>query len=239
MNQQVGKKLQWTEEAVELLEQLVARGRTSANMAYELSLRFGTVTRNAVIGKCSRMGLQLTSRTFGLATSEAAKQAASKGTIGSGAAVSRPPTPATDGDRAGANTGPVANHFTDAPAACAPQPTQASGNGEGGLVHTLPVDPDLGLMFEDAYNPLDFEIPPEAYFGPTRFIEARSNQCKWFMTDSSAYDAPVCGEQHVVGLAYCPTHAKRVYTAAPRPNGSAKFLEAMRKRRAGAMKIYA
>lgn len=49
-----GKETPWTPEKIEALRKLADTGLSAAQMAVEL----GGVTRNAVIGKCSRLGLK-------------------------------------------------------------------------------------------------------------------------------------------------------------------------------------
>jgi len=133
-----------------------------------------------------------------------------------------------------------AQQAPDAEAFTAPRGPVADGGGEGergvpapSLAAPIPeIEPDEPDDLDDSgYMPLDFCMAPDGYFGPTRFIEARSNQCKWFATDSSAYDAPVCGEHALVGLSYCEEHAKRVHTVEGLNPARRRALQQLREQR--------
>lgn len=53
-------------------------------------------------------------------------------------------------------------------------------------------------------------VPDEKTAVP--FIEARALQCRYWLSDSHHYAAPVCGEKTRAGTSYCAHHYKLIYT---------------------------
>ncbi len=57
------KAVAWTDEQSSVLAELIAAGRSSSQAAEAINAQFGTIfTRNSIIGRCNRLGLQRVTR---------------------------------------------------------------------------------------------------------------------------------------------------------------------------------
>ncbi len=202
--------MSWTDERIEQLKTMWTKGMTASQIAEEL----GGVSRNAVIGKAHRLGLQ-----------------------------SRPsPVKANDGEDAPARK-PAAPRAKPAPAAPAatpaakPQPAPAARQAAAPSMPSAPrsTNPDqmpptirsIGPGGFVRQNPGEQSAPPPPA-PPRRLVPARPSPeiadktslldlndriCKWPLGHPGEPDFHFCGEKVNPGFPYCVDHCGLAYQA--------------------------
>lgn len=210
--------MSWTDERIDQLKGMWERGLTASQIADEL----GGVSRNAVIGKAHRLGLQ--SRPSPVKANEAPKKAA--------AAAPRKPAPAPEAEapRAAAPTvaapvapvrAPVAAPAapaasapaavaTDAPAP-APQPRIISV-GPGGFLRQGPGDQQAPIPPAPPRRLVPAK-PSAEIADKTSLLDLTERICKWPMGHPGEPDFHFCGEAVNPGFPYCVEHCGRAYQA--------------------------
>ena len=193
--------MSWTDERIERLKKMWHDGATASQIADEL----GGVSRNAVIGKAHRLGLE---------------QRPSP--VKPGEEKERKPAPAT----APATAKPRA----DAPAARAggpalrPAPAQggASGRpgtemqyrsiGPGGFVRQGPGDQQAPIPPAPPRRLVPAKPSPEVA-DKTSLLDLNDRICKWPMGHPGEPDFHFCGQQANPGFPYCVEHCGVAYQA--------------------------
>jgi len=219
----------WTDEALNLVRSLAAQRVSSTEIAMELMRAFpggGKLTRNAIIGKCHRKGITLDSR-IGFAIDP--KRAVASGRIGGQA----PRTVAPKANYAlGSKPARAAKPAStpNAPRAEAQTGGRSTPPAPPANLITAPeaLDPEFEpyvVRLQEPFDVLEMMMAPAGYFGPTRFIEARTDQCRNFTSAEHGMAAIVCGARTIVGGAYCQPCAKRIYATAGLSEASLKDLK--------------
>jgi len=194
----------WTDERIEQLKRLWENGMTASQIAEEL----GGVSRNAVIGKAHRLGLQ--SRPSPVKVNEAATAAAAP------AAEAEPrPAPA-----------PIAAH---APSP-APTPSAAPIPATEPVERPAPPQPILRSVGPGGFlrqGPGD-QQPPATPAPPRRLVPAKPSAdvagktglldlndkiCKWPLGHPGEPDFHFCGNPINPGFPYCVNHCSVAYQA--------------------------
>lgn len=210
--------MSWTDERIDQLKGMWERGLTASQIADEL----GGVSRNAVIGKAHRLGLQ--SRPSPVKANEAPKKAA--------AAAPRKPAPAPEAEapRAAAPTvaAPVApvRAPVAAPAApAAPAPVAAAMDAPAPAPQPRIISVGPGGFLRQGPGDQQAPIPPAP---PRRLVPAKPSAeiadktslldlteriCKWPMGHPGEPDFHFCGEAVNPGFPYCVEHCGRAYQA--------------------------
>lgn len=201
--------MSWTDERIEQLRTMWTKGMTASQIAEEL----GGVSRNAVIGKAHRLGLQ-----------------------------SRPsPVKANDGEDAPARK-PAAPRAKAAPAApaAAPAPKAAPAPARPAAAPSMPATPrstnpdqmpptirSIGPGGFVRQNPGEQSAPPPPA-PPRRLVPARPSPeiadktslldlndriCKWPLGHPGEPDFHFCGEKVNPGFPYCVDHCGLAYQA--------------------------
>lgn len=210
--------MSWTDERIEQLKGMWEKGLTASQIAEEL----GGVSRNAVIGKAHRLGLQ--SRPSPVKAADAPRKPAS--------APRRPaPEPA-------APAAPVATQPAPQPAATpqpVPAPTPApyvaaQSAPQQPVAEAEPVRPRIvsvgpGGFLRQGPGDQQAPIPPAP---PRRLVPAKPSPeiadktslldlteriCKWPMGHPGEPDFHFCGEAVNPGFPYCVEHCGRAYQA--------------------------
>ena len=218
--------MSWTDERIDQLKQMWERGMTASQIAEEL----GGVSRNAVIGKAHRLGLQArpspVKATDSTPKSSTPQPRKAPAPADSSAAPSAAP-------RAAAK--PKERH-APAPAAeaKAPPPFETSAPREAAepAAPVAPVAPQPrivsvgpGGFLRQGPGELQQPIPPapprrlvpakpsEAIAGKTSLLDLNEKICKWPLGHPGEPDFHFCGVKVNPGFPYCVEHCGRAYQA--------------------------
>ena len=196
--------MSWTEERIERLKTLWTQGVTASQIADEL----GGVSRNAVIGKAHRLGLQ--SRPSPVKPNEA-----EEGSEATPAAEARPapavvptaePRPAPA--RAAAPAAPAGEGDS---AAQAPQPLVRS-IGPGGFVRQGPGDQQAPIPPAPPRRLVPAKPSPDVA-DKTGLLDLNEKICKWPIGHPGEPDFHFCGRPANPGFPYCVEHCGVAYQA--------------------------
>jgi GcrA cell cycle regulator len=224
--QDEGTEVSWTDERIETLKKMWDSGLTATQIAEEL----GGVSRNAVIGKAHRLGLQ--SRPSPVKANEAKAAAAT-----ASATAPEPRAPAAAAPpRAPAQPAPAPAPRAPAPAP-APAPVQAAAapaddEDEDVVAEARPAAPapilrSVGPGGFVRQNPGE-QAPPatpapprrlvpakpsEAIAGKTTLLDLNDKICKWPIGHPGEPDFHFCGDKVNPGFPYCVAHCGHAYQA--------------------------
>jgi len=198
--------MSWTEERIERLKKMWHDGATASQIADEL----GGVSRNAVIGKAHRLGLEQRPSPVKPGEEKEAKKAA----------------PAPAAPKAAAPKAEAPRPAAAAPAASAPSTGQPSpqqhraGGGEiqyrsigpGGFVRQGPGDQQAPIPPAPPRRLVPAKPSPEVA-DKTGLLDLNDRICKWPMGHPGEPDFHFCGEQANPGFPYCVAHCGVAYQA--------------------------
>ncbi|MGD9812580.1 MAG: GcrA family cell cycle regulator [Sphingobium sp.] len=193
--------MSWTDERIDQLKTLWEKGMTASQIAEEL----GGVSRNAVIGKAHRLGLQ--SRPSPVKANDAPrkkpapKKAAAPPPPREAPSHAAPPAAATD-DREAASV--EAQPAT-------PQPRIVS-IGPGGFLRQGPGDQQAPIPPAPPRRLVPAKPSPEIA-DKTSLLDLTEKICKWPMGHPGEPDFHFCGEKVNPGFPYCVEHCGRAYQA--------------------------
>lgn len=193
----------WTDERIDQLKKMWAKGMTASQIADEL----GGVSRNAVIGKAHRLGLK--SRPSPVKAKEAKpKKAAAKKKAAPKAKPAPKPAPA-------AAPKEESKAESAAPAAPAPAPApsqpQYRSIGPGGFTRQSPGD-QAPLPPAPPRRLVPAKLDPE-YEDKTGLLDLTEKICKWPMGHPGEPDFHFCGKPINPGFPYCVEHCGRAFQA--------------------------
>jgi GcrA cell cycle regulator len=229
--------MSWTEERIDTLKTMWEGGQTASQIAEAL----GGVSRNAVIGKAHRLGLQ--SRPSPVVSKEEARAAAEKANaaaasaapVAAAAAPPPPPEPKPEPRPKPVAAAPVAppppapvveadeEDEDDAPFAAedatpaapvperAPQPILRSV-GPGGFVRQAPGEQQPPIAPAPPRRLVPARTAPE-YADKTSLLDLNDKICKWPLGHPGEPDFHFCGEKVNPGFPYCVTHCGHAYQA--------------------------
>ncbi|MGR6329673.1 GcrA family cell cycle regulator [Sphingomonas sp. XXL09] len=198
--------MSWTDERIDTLKTMWEAGQTASQIADAL----GGVSRNAVIGKAHRLGLQ--SRPSPVKPNEPEAKAASEPV----AAVAAPPAPpAPEPEVEAAAEEPP---FRDEPVAPPtpepvrdPQPVLRSV-GPGGFVRQSPGEQAPPATPAPPRRLVPAKPSPEIA-GKTTLLDLNDRICKWPLGHPGEPDFHFCGEKVNPGFPYCVAHCGHAYQA--------------------------
>ena len=205
--------MSWTDERIDQLKAMWEKGLTASQIADEL----GGVSRNAVIGKAHRLGLQ--SRPSPVKANEAPKKAAPVRKIAPAPEAEAPrPTPVQHSAPAPVRAAPPAAapapSFT-APASEAPAPApqpRIISVGPGGFLRQGPGDQQAPIPPAPPRRLVPAKPSPEIA-GKTTLLDLTERICKWPLGHPGEPDFHFCGEAVNPGFPYCVEHCGRAYQA--------------------------
>ena len=197
--------MSWTEERIERLKRMWHDGATASQIADEL----GGVSRNAVIGKAHRLGLEQRPSPVKPGEEKEAKKAPPA------ASAPKAPSPKADVPRA-TSAAPAA---AAAPQGTAAPPQRSSGPeiqyrsiGPGGFVRQGPGDQQAPIPPAPPRRLVPAKPSPEVA-DKTSLLELNDRICKWPMGHPGEPDFHFCGEPANPGFPYCVAHCGVAYQA--------------------------
>ena len=197
--------MSWTEERIERLKAMWTEGATASEIADKL----GGVSRNAVIGKAHRLGLE--ARPSPVKPGEEKEQAPAP-KAAKVVKAEAPPVPA-----------PKAEAPADKPKAeaaeAAPQPSpppkaemQYRSIGPGGFIRQGPGDQQAPIPPAPPRRLVPAKPSPEVA-DKTSLLELNDRICKWPMGHPGEPDFHFCGQPANPGYPYCVAHCGVAYQA--------------------------
>ena len=206
--------MSWTDERIDQLKGMWEKGLTASQIAEEL----GGVSRNAVIGKAHRLGLQ--SRPSPVKSTDAPKKVAPvRKPVVAEAEVAKAAPPAPTAQPIAAPRAPAAPTVTAAPPAEAsadapapkPQPRIVSV-GPGGFLRQGPGDQQAPIPPAPPRRLVPAK-PSADMADKTSLLDLTERICKWPMGHPGEADFHFCGQAVNPGFPYCVEHCGRAYQA--------------------------
>jgi GcrA cell cycle regulator len=196
--------MSWTDERIERLKELWSNGMTASQIADEL----GGVSRNAVIGKAHRLGLQ--SRPSPVKPNEPAP-AKAKPEASEASADEAPPIPAQPQPqpKPAAQAAPAAAAPAERPAA--PEPRVVSV-GPGGFLRQGPGDQQPPIPPAPPRRLVPAK-PSAEVADKTSLLDLNEKICKWPLGHPGEPDFHFCGRAANPGFPYCVEHCGVAYQA--------------------------
>ena len=196
--------MSWTEERIERLKKMWHEGATASQIADEL----GGVSRNAVIGKAHRLGLEQ--------RPSPVKPGEEKETRKPAPAAAAPAKPKAEPEPAHA----AAPAATPSPSGRIPtpqrQPTpqelQYRSIGPGGFIRQGPGEQQAPIPPAPPRRLVPAKPSPEVA-DKTSLLELNDRICKWPIGHPGEPDFHFCGEQANPGFPYCVQHCGVAYQA--------------------------
>ena len=206
--------MSWTDERIERLKTMWAKGATASQIAEDL----GGVSRNAVIGKAHRLGLEQRpspvkageEKDKKTAPAKPAKAPASpKATSSEAPAASAPSSPAPAAPR-------PAHPHQRAPFPGRPNPggpeVQYRSIGPGGFIRQGPGDQQAPIPPAPPRRLVPAKPSPEVA-DKTGLLELNDRICKWPIGHPGEPDFHFCGVAANPGFPYCVEHCGVAYQA--------------------------
>ena len=201
--------MSWTDERIERLKTLWTQGMTASQIADEL----GGVSRNAVIGKAHRLGLQ--SRPSPVKPNEGhgeeAPAAAAPQPAPPPKAEARPAAPPRPAPEPRREAEPAAAPAAVAEKSSSPQP-QIRSIGPGGFVRQGPGDQQAPIPPAPPRRLVPAKPSPEIA-DKTGLLDLNEKICKWPIGHPGEPDFHFCGRQANPGFPYCVEHCGVAYQA--------------------------
>jgi GcrA cell cycle regulator len=196
--------MSWTDERIERLKKMWHDGATASQIADEL----GGVSRNAVIGKAHRLGLEQRPSPVKPGEEKEAKKAAP-------APAAAPRAPRPEPQAKAAPAAPAA--ASSAPAA--PPPVNRSAPemhyrsiGPGGFIRQGPGDQQPPIPPAPPRRLVPAKPSPEVA-DKTSLLDLNDRICKWPIGHPGEPDFHFCGQQANPGFPYCVEHCGVAYQA--------------------------
>ena len=208
----------WTDERIDQLRQMWQNGMTASQIAEQL----GGVSRNAVIGKAHRLGLQ--SRPSPVSQREAAPAPAAEPVVAPVAAapapVPPPPAAAAPAPTPAPAPAPVAaspfeadeSKSDDEPAVVAPPAPIVRSIGPGGFARQNPHEQQAPIPPAPPRRLVPAK-PSADIAGKTSLLDLNDRICKWPLGHPGEPDFHFCGDVVNPGFPYCLGHCSLAYQA--------------------------
>ena len=198
--------MSWTEERIERLKKMWHDGATASQIADEL----GGVSRNAVIGKAHRLGLEQRPSPVKAGEEKEAKKATPPSAVPKPAAPkaeAEPPAPAP------AAAAPAPGHPTPRPQRqLTPQELQYRSIGPGGFIRQGPGEQQAPIPPAPPRRLVPAKPSPEVA-DKTSLLDLNDRICKWPLGHPGEPDFHFCGEPANPGFPYCVQHCGVAYQA--------------------------
>jgi GcrA cell cycle regulator len=194
--------MSWTDERIERLKEMWTRGMTASQIADEL----GGVSRNAVIGKAHRLGLQ--ARPSPVKPNEPVVKPRAK----TAASVEDEPGEAADeSEETFSEDDAAPEPSVGAGAAQAPQP-QIRSVGPGGFLRQGPGDQQPPIPPAPPRRLVPAK-PSADVADKTSLLDLNEKICKWPIGHPGEPDFHFCGKAANPGFPYCVEHCGVAYQA--------------------------
>jgi GcrA cell cycle regulator len=199
--------MSWTDDRIETLRSMWEKGMTASQIAESL----GEVSRNAVIGKAHRLGLQ--SRPSPVKANEE----------GDSAPAAPAPAPAKRAEAPRPAPAPVAAAPVAAPATPtdsaapsdtppAPPPPILRSVGPGGFLRQAPGEQQAPITPAPPRRLVPAR-PSAEIAGKTSLLDLNDKICKWPLGHPGEPDFHFCGDKVNPGFPYCVAHCGHAYQA--------------------------
>ena len=199
--------MSWTEERIERLKKMWHEGATASQIADEL----GGVSRNAVIGKAHRLGLEQRPSPVKPGEEKEAKRAAPAPVAPAAAKVGSPPKAETA--TRPANSSATTHAGQPAPQRTpSPQELQYRSIGPGGFIRQGPGEQQAPIPPAPPRRLVPAKPSPEVA-DKTSLLDLNDRICKWPMGHPGEPDFHFCGEPANPGFPYCVQHCGVAYQA--------------------------
>ena len=199
--------MSWTEERIERLKKMWHDGATASQIADEL----GGVSRNAVIGKAHRLGLEQRPSPVKAGEEKEAKKPAPTGAT-SKAATAKPEAPRTTPGAAASTSAAPAQAVPAAPHRPTSQEMQYRSIGPGGFIRQGPGEQQAPIPPAPPRRLVPAKPSPEVA-DKTGLLELNDRICKWPIGHPGEPDFYFCGAQANPGFPYCVEHCGVAYQA--------------------------
>ena len=194
--------MSWTEERIEHLKKMWHDGATASQIADEL----GGVSRNAVIGKAHRLGLEQRPSPVKPGEEKDVKKAAPSAAAPKPAAQRPEPAKPAAAPAAAAPAAPHAN-----PPRSAPE-MQYRSIGPGGFIRQGPGDQQPPIPPAPPRRLVPAK-PSREVVDKTSLLDLNDRICKWPIGHPGEPDFHFCGQQANPGFPYCVQHCGVAYQA--------------------------
>jgi GcrA cell cycle regulator len=193
----------WTDERIEQLKSMWEKGMTASQIADEL----GGVSRNAVIGKAHRLGLQARPSPVRDGHHDAAP--AAPVAVAPAELKMEAPRPAPAPRAPERPAAPVA---TAAPEPSAPPQPQIRSIGPGGFLRQAPGEQSAPIPPAPPRRLVPAKPSPEIA-DKTSLLDLNDRICKWPLGHPGEPDFHFCGDPVNPGFPYCVAHCGQAYQA--------------------------
>ena len=195
--------MSWTDERIDRLKTMWEKGMTASQIAEDL----GGVSRNAVIGKAHRLGLQ--SRPSPVKLNEVASptvvaKTAPTRTVAATPPVAPPPPPSAP------SRSVIPPYVPQAPSG--PTGAQLRSVGPGGFLRQGPGDQAPPSTPAPPRRLVPAKPAPEMA-GKTTLLDLNDKICKWPLGHPGEPDFHFCGNSVNPGFPYCVQHCGQAYQA--------------------------
>ena len=199
--------MSWTEERIERLKKMWHDGSTASQIADEL----GGVSRNAVIGKAHRLGLeQRPSPVKAGEEKEVKKPAPAAAAPAKTAAAPKAEAPKAEAPASAAE--PPAMQLRPVPAHRTGPEIQYRSIGPGGFIRQGPGEQQAPIPPAPPRRLVPAKPSPEVA-DKTSLLDLNDRICKWPIGHPGEPDFHFCGEQANPGFPYCVQHCGVAYQA--------------------------
>ena len=196
--------MSWTEDRIERLKKMWHEGATASQIADEL----GGVSRNAVIGKAHRLGLEQRPSPVKPGDEKDAKKPAPASAAPKPAPKPEAPKPAAVASAAAAPATPTQ---PAAPDRSRPE-MQYRSIGPGGFIRQGPGEQQAPIPPAPPRRLVPAKPSPEVA-DKTSLLELNDRICKWPIGHPGEPDFHFCGQQANPGFPYCVEHCGVAYQA--------------------------
>ena len=207
--------MSWTEERIDRLKAMWTKGATASQIAEEL----GGVSRNAVIGKAHRLGLESRPSPVKAGEEKAKKAPAKAGAAPApkaAKAAAPKPAPAAESRMSAAEAPHAAAPAPSAGHAQRPQPNpqamQYRSVGPGGFIRQGPGDTQAPIPPAPPRRLVPAKPSPEVA-DKTSLLDLNDRVCRWPMGHPGEPDFHFCGDPANPGYPYCVAHCGVAYQA--------------------------
>jgi GcrA cell cycle regulator len=199
--------MSWTEERIERLKKMWHEGATASQIADEL----GGVSRNAVIGKAHRLGLEQRPSPVKPGEEKEVKKAAPVAPAPAKAAAPKAEAPVARAAAPAAEPSP-SGHAPTPQRQPTPQELQYRSIGPGGFIRQGPGEQQAPIPPAPPRRLVPAKPSPEVA-DKTSLLELNDRICKWPMGHPGEPDFHFCGEPANPGFPYCVQHCGVAYQA--------------------------